>query len=148
MVSVMAGRLAYFYDFHGPALAVDTACSSSLVSLHLAVASLLRGECQLALAEGSISSYLRKAILLYLKRRLCLRKDDAVLLIIPPTVMAGVKVWLGGAETLIPSFADGDRIYSLIKGVAVNHDGRAMGLPLQTARRNVRSFNPLCTMQL
>ena len=38
--NLLAGRLSYFFDLHGPAVAVDTACSSSLVAVHLAVQSL------------------------------------------------------------------------------------------------------------
>lgn len=47
-----AGRLAYYYGFHGPALAIDTACSSSLVSIYQACRSLINHECDAALAGG------------------------------------------------------------------------------------------------
>ena len=50
--SVAAGRLSYLLDLRGPSLCVDTACSSSLLAVHLAAASLRRGECELALAGG------------------------------------------------------------------------------------------------
>ena len=50
--AVLANRLSYVFNLHGPSIALDTACSSSLVTVHLACRSLREGESDLALAGG------------------------------------------------------------------------------------------------
>lgn len=51
-IGMLASRLSYFYDVHGPSMAVDTACSSSLTALYLAAESIKNGKCSTALCGG------------------------------------------------------------------------------------------------
>lgn len=48
-----ANRIAYHFDFKGPALFVDSACSSSSYALNLAVNAIQNGECESAIVAGT-----------------------------------------------------------------------------------------------
>jgi hybrid polyketide synthase/nonribosomal peptide synthetase ACE1 len=50
---IMANRISYFFDWHGPSMTIDTACSSSMVALDLAVQGLRSGKSKVAVAAGS-----------------------------------------------------------------------------------------------
>ncbi len=124
-----AGRLAFHLGLQGPAVAMDTACSSSLVATHLAVQSLRAGECGIALA-GGVNVILDPECSVYLSRARALAADgkckafDASADGYVRGEGCGVVVLkrLGDAER------DGDRIHAVIRGTAVNHDGRSSGI--------------------
>jgi polyketide synthase PksM len=128
-LSMLANRLSYFYDFKGPSLAVDTACSSSLFALHDAVNALRRGDCEQALVGGinllcspTISiSYYQAGMLSPTGR--CRTFDAAA---------DGYVRGEGGAMLLLKPLAlaieQGDAIYGLVRGTAVNHGGQATTL--------------------
>lgn len=50
--SIVANRVSYFFDWHGPCMNIDTACSSSLVAIHEAVQTLRSGQSGIAVAAG------------------------------------------------------------------------------------------------
>jgi 3-oxoacyl-(acyl-carrier-protein) synthase/acyl-CoA synthetase (AMP-forming)/AMP-acid ligase II/acyl carrier protein len=120
----LAGRLAHALDVRGPVSVVDTACSASLVAVHQACRALRAGECDVALAGGA---------------RVCLvpGADGLRLGIESPTGRArafgdgadGTVLGEGGAllvlKPLRAALAEGHTIHAVIRGSAVNHDGRA-----------------------
>ncbi|HEX7736852.1 MAG TPA: SDR family NAD(P)-dependent oxidoreductase [Ktedonobacteraceae bacterium] len=129
MPSALAGRLAYLLGTQGPTLHVDTACSSSLVALHLACQSLRQGECNLALV-GSVSLMLTPEPSVYLSRMGVLAPDGLC-----KTFDARADGFARGEgcgalvlKRLSAAQADHDPILALIRGTAVNHDGRSNGL--------------------
>ncbi len=129
LASVAAGRLAYCYGFHGPALSVDTACSSSLVALHLASQSLRAGECDVALACGVNLMLAREMSLVYARLRVlapdgrCKTFDAAA-----DGYVRGEGCGVVVLKRLEHAEADGDRILAVVRGSAINQDGPSNGL--------------------
>ncbi|KFA73795.1 hypothetical protein S40288_03178 [Stachybotrys chartarum IBT 40288] len=52
-IAIMANRISYFFNLHGPSMTIDTGCSGSLVSVHMAAQGLRSGETSLAIAAGA-----------------------------------------------------------------------------------------------
>ncbi|MBV9355129.1 MAG: hypothetical protein JO023_06325, partial [Chloroflexi bacterium] len=127
--NMLAGRLAYFFDLRGPALAVDTACSSSLVSVHLACQSLRAGECDVAVAAGV-------NLFILPERHICVSRMN---MLAPDGRCKAFDARADGfvrsegcgvvlLKRLSEAQAAGDPIRAVIRGSAVTHDGRSAGL--------------------
>ncbi len=124
----IANRVSYFFDLKGPSLAVDTACSSSLTAIHLACESLRRGECQLAIA-GGVNLILHPVHFRRLSRAGMLSQDERC-----KSFGAGADGFVDGEgvgavllKPLSRARLDGDRIWTVIKGSAINAGGRTSG---------------------
>jgi acyl transferase domain-containing protein len=127
--SIVANRLSYVLDLRGPSVVVDTACSGSLVALHLACESLRSGECSLALAGGVNVNLLPKSNVFFSKAG-ALAADgrcktfDASADGMVRSDGAGIVV----LKRLSQAVEDDDAIVAVIRGSAVNHDGRSNGI--------------------
>lgn len=124
-----ANRLSYQFDLKGPSLAVDTACSSSLVAVHLACAALASGDCDQAVA-GGVNLVLTPAVGVFYTQA-GLSAPDARCK--PFSAAAdGIVRGEGVAVLVLRRLADaqaaGLPIYAVIKGSAVNSDGRSNGI--------------------
>jgi len=124
-----AAQLSHYFNFKGPSIVVDTACSSSLVSIHLACQSLMTDESEVAVAGGVELNFDQNPFLL-LSEGKALSPDGAIHAF--DEKANGFVLGEGCGAVLLKSLdraiADGDRIYAVIEGAAVNNDGRTMGI--------------------
>ena len=118
-----ANRISYTFDFRGPSIAVDSACAGSLASVHAACQSLWLGETTLALAGGvnlilspDVNIMLSKAGVISSTGR-CMTLDARA--------DGFVRGEGAGIVVLKPlsQLAFSDRVYALIRGGAINHNG-------------------------
>jgi thioester reductase-like protein len=127
--SFMAGRISYTLGLMGPSKVVDTACSSSLVALHDACQALRLRECDMALA-GGVNLMLAPYGFVLMSKFRALSADgrcktfDAAADGYGRGEGAGIVV----LKRLADAQAAGDPILAVIRGTAVNHDGRSSGL--------------------
>ncbi|MDD9995357.1 MAG: beta-ketoacyl synthase N-terminal-like domain-containing protein, partial [Dehalococcoidia bacterium] len=129
--SMTAGRIAFVLGLEGPAMPVDMACASSLATVHHAAGALRRGEIDLALA-GGVNTLLSIPLVRFHKEMgllssagRCNAFDENADGFVR-SEGCGVLV----LKRLSEAEADGDRIWGLVKGTAVNQSGASAGLPV------------------
>ncbi len=139
--SMASGRITYAMDLRGQAITVDTACSSGLVTLHMACRSLHDGECDLALAGGvSVTLDPRKSA------------AGSAGGMLSPTGHChafdvdadGFAVGEGCAMVLLKrlpdALRDGDRILAVVRGTALNNDGRTVNITTPSRPAQVAAY--------
>lgn len=120
----IAERVSYKLNLRGPSLTVQTACSSSLVAVHMACRSLLMGESDMVLAGGASLSVPQHAGYLYQEGGIlspdghCRAFDSQA-----QGTVRGEGAGIVVLKRLEDAFADGDTIYAVIRGSAINNDG-------------------------
>ncbi|HEX4073142.1 MAG TPA: type I polyketide synthase, partial [Planctomycetaceae bacterium] len=117
-------RISYKLNLRGPSVNVQTACSTALVAIHMAAQAVLNGECDMALAGGVSIKVPQEAGYLFLEDMIVspdghCRAFDA---------RARGTVFGNGAgmvllKRLDEAIRDGDHIFAVIKGSAINNDG-------------------------
>lgn len=140
VASVAAGRISNRLGLNGPAVAVDTACSSSLAAVHQACQSLRSGESDLAFA-GGVYIVLEPNISVGLSRLHMMAPDGRCK---PFDARADGFVQGEGAAMVVLKRLDeaieaGDPVLAVIRGSAMNQDGRSASLtaPSRPAQKNV-----------
>jgi acyl transferase domain-containing protein/NADPH-dependent curcumin reductase CurA len=124
--SIVSNRLSFLLNMHGPSITLDTACSSSLVAIHLACQHLRARECDLAVA-GGVNVMLSGELNISMSKVGFLSPSGHC-----RTFDAGADGFVRGEgsgvivlKRLSDAIADGDHIYAVIRGEAVNQDGRS-----------------------
>ena len=137
-------RVAYKMDLTGPTMTLQTACSTSLVAVHMACQSLLGGEADMALAGGVSILFPsldlpRKYGMPYQEGNVISRDGhcrpfdkDA------NGFMGGDGVGVVVLKRLEDALQQGDHIYAVIKGSAVNNDGAKAGYSAPSAKGQTR----------
>ncbi|MFX0573238.1 polyketide synthase Pks13 [Nocardia nepalensis] len=127
--AIIPNRVSYFFDFRGPSVSIDTACSSTMVAVHQAVRSLRDGDANLALA-GGVNMLLSPMATLGFDRNGGVAKNGRIKAF--SSDADGMVRSEGGGMVVLKRLADaerdGDKIYAVIKGSAINNDGRSNGL--------------------
>lgn len=137
--SILANRISYTFDWHGPSVSLDTACSSSLVAVHMAVQTLRAGESRMALACGSNlilgpENFVTESKLSMLSPDGQSRMWDAT----ANGYARGEGVAAIVLKTLSAALEDGDHIECLIRETAVNQDGATQGITMPSSMAQER----------
>lgn len=128
--NIIANRVSFSYGFTGPSMVVDTGCSASLVALHLACRSLWDDNIEMAVAAG-VNHLLDPGQYVLLSKfgglsakGKCSAFDSEA---------DGFVRGEGGGVLLLKKLSraqkDGDKIFAVIRGTAVNNNGFNSNLP-------------------
>ncbi|NRR30256.1 alpha/beta fold hydrolase [Oxalobacteraceae bacterium] len=126
---IAANRLSHLLDLRGPSMAIDTACSSSLVAVHMACQSLTSGESSLAIAGGA-NLIVSPESSIVLSQAGMLAPDGSC-----KTFDAAANGYVRSEgcavfilKRLADALRDGDPLWGVIRGSAVNHNGKSNGM--------------------
>lgn len=130
-LSIIANRLSYFFDLHGPSMTIDTACSSSLVALHEACRAMEAENLPMALV-GGVNVLLSPLSFVGFSKAHMLSADGRCKVF--DESGNGYVRSEGGAVILIKpleaAIRDHDAIHAVIRATGVNSDGRTSGIAL------------------
>ena len=127
--SAIANRVSYTLNLKGPSMALDTMCSSALSALHIAIESVRRGDCTMALVGGvNVMSHPHKYQFLCQNKMLstdgrCRSFGENGSGYVPGEGVGAVLI-----KPLSAAQRDGDNIHAVIRGSALSHGGRVAGM--------------------
>jgi len=143
--TMIANRISYILNLQGPSEAIDTACSSSLVAVHHAVQAIRNGDCDAAIA-GGVNAILTPTSYLAASRANML-SEDGKCKTFDKNANGYVRAEGLGAivlKSLAKAREDGDYIYGIIKGSAINHGGHVSSLTVPNPNAQADAIVSAC----
>ncbi|KAH6894149.1 hypothetical protein B0T10DRAFT_508420 [Thelonectria olida] len=140
-IAIMANRISYSFNLHGPSMTLDTGCSGSLVSVHLAAQSLRSGEASLAIAAGA-GMILTPNTIMPMTALNFLSPDGKCFTFDGRANGYGRGEGIGVVvlKKLSDAIRDNDTIRSVIRGTRVNQDGHTTGITLPSKEAQVANI--------
>ena len=132
--STISNRISYFLNLTGPSLTIDTMCSSALTALYLACNDLILGKCKMAIAGGvNVTVHRNKYLALSYQgflstNGLCKSFGKGGDGYVPSEGVGAVIL-----KPLSEAIKDRDTIYGVIKGIDINHGGKAGGFTVPSS---------------
>ena len=127
MNSLVASRLSYIFNLRGPSMTIDSACSSGMVALHEACMALKNDDCDMAVA-GGVNLVIDPGVV---GPTSAITSFDGATRSFDKNC-AGFSWGEGAGVVVLKSYEkavrDGDNIYAVIKGSAINNDGASNGI--------------------
>ncbi|KAM5380293.1 hypothetical protein ACJZ2D_003575 [Fusarium nematophilum] len=143
-IAIMANRISYFFNLHGPSMTIDTGCSGSLVSVHLAAQSLRTGETSLAIAAGA-GMILTPNTIMPMTALNFLSPDGKCFTFDARANGYGRGEGIGVVilKRLSDALRDNDTIRAVIRGTRVNQDGHTTGITLPSKEAQVANISSI-----
>ncbi|KZZ99128.1 polyketide synthase [Moelleriella libera RCEF 2490] len=140
-IAIMANRISYFYDLHGPSMTIDTGCSGSLVSVHMGVQSIRSGESSLAVVAGA-GMILTPSTIMPMTALNFLSPDGKCFTFDSRANGYGRGEGVGVVilKKLADAIRDNDPVRAVIRGTSVNQDGRTTGITLPSKEAQVANI--------
>ncbi|OGM48141.1 hypothetical protein ABOM_002899 [Aspergillus bombycis] len=132
--SILSNRISYFLDIKGASMTIDTACSSSLVALHQAVQSLRLGQSDMAIVAGA--NLLLDPTMYVAESKLHMLSPDSRSRMWDASANGYARGEGFAAVVLKPletAMRDGNQVECVVRGIAVNSDGRTPGITVPSA---------------
>ncbi|KAL8672824.1 MAG: hypothetical protein Q9168_002735 [Polycauliona sp. 1 TL-2023] len=133
--SILANRISYIFNLQGPSLTVDTACSSSMYALHLAVNAIRAGDCDSAIV-ASANWIADPGVQIALDKLGALSASSRCHTFDAKAEGYARGEGFGAIYLKRPSLAiaDSSPIRAMIRGTAINSNGRTGGITRPSAK--------------